>query len=186
MALLLVVTSGVVVVAWRHSSPRPPGGRLAFDAATQTAKEPLALATVDGRPYDGDSVRVILDGERVELELAEIDAPELDQPGGAEARAFVRGLLDEGESVLVLPRGKDRYGRMLADVWYDGGEHLNNEIVRAGWAWAYAPDTNDRLRKHEAGAREAGRGLWAMRDAGGGLWLPHGAIEPRAWRKRGQ
>jgi micrococcal nuclease len=51
----------------------------------------------------------------------------------------------------------------VADVILPDGRNLNHEIVRAGLAWwfrRYAPDDED-LKRLEAQARQAKRGLWA-------------------------
>jgi endonuclease YncB( thermonuclease family) len=66
--------------------------------------------------------------------------------------------------VRVVWKEKDRYGRIVGDVWL-GNRNLNIEMVRDGWAWwyrTYAPRSRA-LEAGESEARKERRGLW--RDA---------------------
>ena len=110
--------------------------------------------------HDGDTVTVILNGERQRVRLHGIDAPELSQPGGRESRDYLRSLLAHPPALDT--HGEDRYGRTLAVLIVDGRD-VNEEMVRAGHAWwfrRYAP-SDERLQKAEHQARAAHRGLWA-------------------------
>jgi endonuclease YncB( thermonuclease family) len=63
----------------------------------------------------------------------------------------------------VRVKDYDRYGRTVAEVLLPDGRNLNQEMVKAGFAWwyrQYAPG-DDRLRHLETGARNGGVGLWA-------------------------
>ena len=63
----------------------------------------------------------------------------------------------------VLVRDYDHYGRTVGEVILPDSTNLNQEMVRAGYAWwfrRYAPQ--DRvLEQLETEARQAKRGLWA-------------------------
>ena len=61
---------------------------------------------------DGDTIRY--GTERIRLRG--LNAPELSEPGGFEARQRLAELLSQGNMRLV-PHGLDIYGRMLADVF---------------------------------------------------------------------
>jgi endonuclease YncB( thermonuclease family) len=62
---------------------------------------------------------------------------------------------------VVRVRGRDRYGRTIGDVFLPDGRHLNQELVRAGYAWWYRRYSADqRLAALEGEARAARRGLW--------------------------
>ena len=56
---------------------------------------------------DADSLTVSRNGSKAVVRLAEVDAPELPQPCGSEARAYVTGLL-LGQTVSVRPVTKDQ------------------------------------------------------------------------------
>ena len=127
------------------------------------------------RVKDGDSLVVKVQGVAMDFRLAEIDAPELDQPYG---RAAKRELvtLASGRQLVVVPLDVDRYGRTVAQVW-NGSTHLNAELVKRGAAWFYPEFArSEALYDVEQQARDAQRGLWA---------LPlQDRIEPWEWRKR--
>ena len=64
----------------------------------------------------------------------------------------------------VVPRDRDRYGRIVADVVPPDGRVLNDELVKARLAWWYRQHAQNigTLPQFEAGAREAKRGLWSQ------------------------
>jgi endonuclease YncB( thermonuclease family) len=58
--------------------------------------------------------------------------------------------------------GHDRYLRTLGEVILPDGRSLNQELVRAGFAWWFRKYSRDlRLAHLEEEAREGRRGLWA-------------------------
>lgn len=119
------------------------------------------------RVFDGDSFLIELADRRiVEVRLAEIDAPEKDQPHADAARAALRELiLDREVELRVLDQ--DRYGRSVARAWLQP-RHLdiNAELVSQGHAWVYRRHLRDRsLLELENAARESRRGLWALPEA---------------------
>ena len=42
-----------------------------------------------------------------------------------------------GKTVTVLVVDRDRYGRIVGEVFLDPRRSLNRELVEAGWAWWY-------------------------------------------------
>lgn len=122
--------------------------------------------TIEGRVvgvHDGDSLTV-LDAEKVQhkIRLAGIDAPELHQAFGTKAKQALSRMAF-GEKVSVEVRGKDKYGRILGDV-YAAGEWVNLAMVEAGMAWAYKGTKDKALLAAQDAARKEKRGLW--RDKG--------------------
>jgi endonuclease YncB( thermonuclease family) len=111
---------------------------------------------------DGDTISVMLNGNPTRVRLNGIDCPESHQPFGARAKQFT-STLSFGKTVTLEDKGVDRYRRMIVDVMLPNGSCLNRELVKAGLAWWYRKYTpSDWLLKElEAGARQAGRGLWA-------------------------
>ena len=58
--------------------------------------------------------------------------------------------------------GRDRNGRLLGEVVLPDGRSLNQELVRAGYAWWFRKYSRDvRLARLEEEARQDRRGLWA-------------------------
>lgn len=152
---------------------------MALVAIGTAALERCRLPDAAGRPtwtvrvvHDGDTVTCHDNGGRPHrIRLLGIDAPELEQAHGREARAaLVRKVGDA--RVAVVSRGFDRYGRLLATLWIDERD-VNREMVEEGHAWAsggIAP--TEELVDAESRARRARLGLWA--DAA--------PVEPSRWR----
>ncbi|MBU2548728.1 MAG: thermonuclease family protein [Proteobacteria bacterium] len=123
---------------------------------------------------DGDTISVMHEGKAAKVRLAGIDCPESHQPFGTKAKQFTSGLAF-GKVVTIQERDRDRYGRIVADVILPDGKNLNQEIVRAGFAWwyrQYAPG-DQTLKGLEAQAQAAGKGLWADKEP----------VPPWEWRK---
>jgi endonuclease YncB( thermonuclease family) len=113
------------------------------------------------RVRDGDSLVVLLDGVGAEIRLDGVDAPELVQAFGRKARSFTADLAS-GREVRVAEKGRDKYDRILAEIFLPAGRSLNRELVSAGFAWWFRKYSTDRdLESRERQAREARRGLWA-------------------------
>lgn len=85
---------------------------------------------------DGDSLWVTPDGggKALEVRLAGIDAPEICQEHGAEARAFLAKRVLK-KPVRLVVNGHDGYGRTLGHVHREGVE-INRLLVEEGHAWS--------------------------------------------------
>ena len=129
-----------------------------------------AAAVLDGcrlaRPVDGDSFEARCAGRRLRVRLLRIDTPEFGEPGFAEARRALTGLLREGPFRLEAEGRdfeRDRYGRLLAYAWSARGRLVNEELIRLGWSrfeTGFGRGRHaDRLLRAEAEARRARRGL---------------------------
>jgi len=122
---------------------------------------------------DGDTITVLHDGRAEKIRLYGIDAPEKGQAFGQRAKEFTAELAF-GITVTVRVRDHDRYGRTVAEVVLPDGQSLNQELVRAGYAWWYRRYSKDPiLARLEADAHDAHRGLWAD---------PH-PVPPWDWRR---
>lgn len=108
---------------------------------------------------DGDSVTVSINGELTRVRLADIDAPEGDQPFAVESRQSLFDLCLWTPAELGSI-SKDHYGRTLARVKCNGID-VHVEQVRHGLAWVKDPVKNKRLHKLQEEARAAKRGLWS-------------------------
>ncbi len=124
---------------------------------------------------DGDTVVVLLAGNIQEtLRLAEVDCPESSQAFGKNAKQFTSTQVF-GKTIMFYSLGKDRYGRIVAGVFYDGDKYLSREIVRAGFGWWYfKASKNTELQKLQDEAKEKKLGLWTD---------PH-AVSPWDFRKQ--
>ncbi len=101
------------------------------------------------RVIDGDTFLAFIDCGfgmivRQRLRLRRVDAPELHERGGKEARAFVEARLRPRQVVVLRTFRTDKYDRYVCDVWYGKagadaarvvreGVLLNEEMVGLGW-----------------------------------------------------
>jgi endonuclease YncB( thermonuclease family) len=99
-------------------------------------------------------------GRTVRIRMVGIDAPELDQPAGGQARSALARKLAAGV-VRVEGDARDQHGRLLGTLWIDNRD-VNREMVADGWAWAFTGFADDEdLLAAESAARHDRRGLWA-------------------------
>ena len=108
---------------------------------------------------DGDTITVLKDKRQFKIRLHGIDSPEKGQAFGNKAKQFTSDMVF-GKTVTIKPTDTDRYGRTVAWVFVDGN-NLNEEIVRAGFAWHFKKFSKDEnLVRAEIEAREKKAGLW--------------------------
>jgi micrococcal nuclease len=125
---------------------------------------PQVIAEFQGKVVgvsDGDTITVLnAQKEQIKIRLEGIDAPESTQTNGQKAKQALSDLVF-GKTVTVKKTGQDRYGRTLALIYLDD-RHINDEMVKAGWAWQFTQyNCEDRVKRLEAQAREGKKGLWA-------------------------
>ncbi len=112
---------------------------------------------------DGDTVIVVNNGTARTVHLVSVDAPQLEQRFGKQAKAFTEELLlNRVVSVESVDQVK------AADIVSFDGQSLKWGLVRAGLAWypgnhvkTTARRVDDSLGKYERQARRKGSGLWA-------------------------
>lgn len=110
--------------------------------------------------HDGDTVRIDKD---LRCRVRFIDAPELGQEGGIEARDALR-LLVLDRQVSYTVSDTDRYGRKVVSLKVKGLD-VEAELLKQGWAWVYRDYCKDTVckeyRKLEDNARLKKAGLWS-------------------------
>jgi endonuclease YncB( thermonuclease family) len=147
----------------------------------------FALAASAGAAPAAGVVFVVIDGDTVlfkpdhyspgsraflKIRLADIDAPEKEQPhGSAATRALAALVLNKRVEVDTV--ATDAYGRKIARVRV-GSVRVNQELVRRGHAW-----TSTRYRR-DVGLQEA---LREARRARRGLWQDAAPTPPWVWRR---
>ncbi|MEE4379981.1 MAG: thermonuclease family protein [Candidatus Competibacteraceae bacterium] len=111
--------------------------------------------------HDGDTLTLLTEtGQSIKVRLAEIDAPEQEQPYGNRAKS-VLSTLTLNRPTQVDASIKDRYGRVVGRV-YVGDMDVNAELIRLGMAWFYRQYGQDNsFYQLEMAARTARWGLWA-------------------------
>lgn len=96
------------------------------------------VPAVVNRVVDGDTVNLTLDlGWHITLvsnvRLTHINSPELGEPGGAEAKAFLRDMLLPGSGVMFQSHSLDKYGRPLGAITFKE-QDVATLMVTAGHA----------------------------------------------------
>ncbi|MFD2836692.1 thermonuclease family protein [Azotobacter vinelandii] len=126
------------------------------------------------RVQDGDSLTCLSPArQRIEVNLADLDAPEIGQPYGQLAQLQLFRMVYNKDVKLEAVEQR-RYGSKTAHV-YLGETHINEELVRQGSAWAnVGTEGESKLAKLEAEAKSQQRGLWG---------LPQNEIDP-PWQWR--
>lgn len=132
---------------------------------------------------DGDTFEARRGAETVTIRLFGIDCPEKGQPFADSARKFTEQKV-LNQNVRIQVKDKDRYGRLIGEVFYSDRESLNQALVREGFAWHYKKHSKDTtLASLENQARSARKGLW--RD-GQALAPWDFRVQHRIWEKREQ
>jgi len=124
---------------------------------------------------DGDTVWVqpLQGGEAYKVRLLGIDAPEICQPWGPQARAALHAVL-QGQVVDVQGHTRDNYGRLLAKLSRQGHD-VGAWMVGQGYAWSYS-------FQHHTGVYDAQQAVAQTHRLG--LFADTRALQPRWFRKR--
>jgi len=112
----------------------------------------------------------------VSVRMRGIDAPEKRQAYGEDARLSLKELIG-GKTVKLDVKDVDRYGRVVAYVWYNN-QNINLEQVRRGMAWAYTEYLD---RPYASEFYEAEKQARKQRL---GLWEQTNPTPPWEWRKK--
>ncbi|MDD5207980.1 MAG: thermonuclease family protein [Elusimicrobiales bacterium] len=136
---------------------------------------------------DGDTIKVLMAGNKESIRLIGIDTPESKankkarkdaaRSGsdlkaivglGKAAAAFTKSLVKPGDLITIEQdvQPRDRYGRILAYVYLKSGKMLNEEIIAAGYASVMTIPPNvryqERFLSSYRAARQRAVGLWAV------------------------
>ena len=86
--------------------------------------------------YDGNTITLVENQEKVKIRLYGLDAPELNQNFGKEAREYLLNLCPLHSQAKVKIINKDKYKRVVGIV-YCNTVNVNEKLVENGFAWAY-------------------------------------------------
>jgi micrococcal nuclease len=127
------------------------------------------------RVVDGDTVRVLIDGQDSSVRLIGIDTPETVAPNrpvecaGPEASVYAEQLMSGQKVFLELDPSQgtfDSYNRVLAYVWLEGDVMVNLAMIEAGLAEEYTYDDEysyqQLFREAEQQAKDDLLGLWGQ------------------------
>ena len=122
--------------------------------------------------HDADTYTLLVNGKLQNVRLENVDAPELKQHYGTNARDSVKALI-EGKIVAATFGNNDLYGRKLVSICING-QALDSILISHGYAWHYKQYSH----KQDLSICEA-----AARAKCIGLWLCPEPVPPWAWRK---
>ena len=173
------------VIVWkelgRHATPPEPSAGTSAAAPTDQNPPDLPELTQGSssritviRVIDADTFNAIgRDNIQFTVRLARIDAPELGQQYGWEAKDRLEKMILHRQVTLQhTTRGK--YGRVVAEV-FESDAPVDVPLVREGLAWVEpSASAQAELMDLEREARQARRGLWAGENP----------VEPWVWRQR--
>lgn len=124
---------------------------------------------------DGDTLTIKTKRDRLyKVRLADIDAPETGQPFGKPARRLATDLALK-KTVRVNYTFKDKYGRLIGDVFLPDGKLLNEEMLKAGLAWHYRVK-----HPHSSFLENLEYKAWQKKL---GLWVQDAPIPPWEFRR---
>lgn len=140
------------------------------ETAGTTAQVPVKLV----KTIDGDTIKVLYNGEERNVRYLLIDTPETNhprlgkQPFGEEAKERNRELVNSGALTLEFDVGErfDKYDRLLAYVYVDG-KSVQETLLAEGLArvaYVYPPNTRHLTPFEEVQtvAKQKGIGIWSV------------------------
>ena len=140
-------------------------------AMPSSAQGPFAVTRV----VDGDTVRILIDGQETAVRLIGIDTPETVAPNrpvecaGPEASVYADQLMSGDRVYLELDPTQgtyDSYDRVLAYVWLEDDIMVNLAMLQTGLAEEYTYDDayayQQLFREVEQQARDDLLGQWGQ------------------------
>jgi endonuclease YncB( thermonuclease family) len=95
------------------------------------------------RVVDGDTFWISSADERIRV--WGLDAPEIDQPGGARATAALAGLISR-QQLTCRQRDIDRYGRIVGQCFLPDGRDVTAAMIASGTAEEYCRYSGNHYR----------------------------------------
>ncbi|EAK1467871.1 thermonuclease [Campylobacter upsaliensis] len=129
---------------------------------------------------DGDTIELLAKTSKenpynhiikLKIRLYGIDAPELKQAYGKEAKEFLSALVLKQEVSLII-ENKDKYERIVGTIFLKGKD-INKEMVKNGYAHAYESFSKKYL------AEQADAKMFKL-----GLWQDERAVKPSEFRRK--
>lgn len=126
---------------------------------------------------DGDTIKARVDGEQVTIRIIGMDAPESinkNECFGKESSAKGKEFLNDKWIQIKSDKSqdnKDKYGRLLRYVYFDGGTDFGKRMIEEGYAYEYTYDEpynhqND-YKSMQAYSKSKSFGLWSKKTCNG-------------------
>ena len=150
--LWLTVVAGVMIISYKnHSSNQiaPANTVIKYDKCINTDKSFSCIEFVEA--IDGDTIKVNIKGQHpffglnTSVRLYGIDSPEThstdacEKTAAQESKAFTQGELAKAKRIDLTGIDRDKYGRILAHVIYDGKD-LSDAVIKSDHAYPYFGD----------------------------------------------
>lgn len=108
---------------------------------------------------DGDSFNLLTPDSIYRVRLFGIDCPEINQAYGVKAKDFLDRYMSD--TVVILKKDIDKYGRTVAEVYYRGSL-INLALIKSGLAWHFKKYSSDStFANAEVYARKIQIGIWS-------------------------
>lgn len=120
---------------------------------------PAAYAATLISCHDGDNCRFQTPAGVVNARFWGIDAPELKQPFGPEARDYAAQLMT-GQDVALRCRGKS-FDRQVCSLSVNS-QSIQDTMVKAGLAWDDPRYSKGQFSASQRAAQQSKRGLWSQ------------------------
>ena len=126
---------------------------------------------------DGDTIELLAKENpyhhitKLKIRLYGIDAPELKQAYGKEAKEYLSALILKQEVSLII-ENKDKYDRFVGTIFLKG-QDINKEMVKNGYAHAYESFSKKYL------AEQANAKIFKL-----GLWQDERVMSPSEFRRK--
>jgi endonuclease YncB( thermonuclease family) len=115
--------------------------------------------------HDGDTFKMKVDGQIIDIRIYGIDAPEEKQPYGKEAGEALRNLID-GKEIRLRMNGRRTWNRKVGEPWLGDSLNVSLWMVKNGHSWWYKDYSKKcmDLKEAEEEAKVKKLGLWASDD----------------------
>lgn len=138
----------------------------------------FSTAQITGRVVgvaDGDTFTLLTkDKRQIKVRVAAIDCPEKSQDFGQKAKQFTSDQI-YNKTIKIDSLSRDRYGRVIANVYLNDSTLLNELLVLNGFAWHYLKyDKQPKYDSLQNIASQNKSGLWAHKEP----------IEPWNYRRK--
>lgn len=111
---------------------------------------------------DGDSVVVKISGEQFQADLIFVDAPEIDDQYGREAKQYVAERT-KGKKLTIKDHGKFFKNNHLVEIFLPTGTSINRLLIENGYARYYTSiKSSDKLIRLEEEAKSKKIGIWGL------------------------
>lgn len=107
--------------------------------------------------HDGDTCKADVNGRTVKIRIAGIDAPEIEQAEGVEAKNFLESKVVK-KAIQFDCKGKS-YDRIICVLSLNGLD-IGEEMVRSGFAFDYQKFSKGKYKSLMETARRKKIGIW--------------------------